>query len=178
MAIFWQFLPSNVPMILYNIRYWYFFLSQGNQYTKYFAYPKIWRPKTLPAEVCIFGHFGQFLPTAVHPADCQFNSRGKWWIHVSSIVTYLHKNSFSLYWNSCKQHSDLSTHCYFELTVSKHCTHCEHSFLIDKCSCKMVNILFFDIFNSSDISCNFNLRLTKTSLWSSFVFSRTTGKFG
>ena len=36
--------------------------------------------------------------------------------------------------------SELSTCCCFGLTVSKRSTHFEHSFLIDKCSCKMVNM--------------------------------------
>ena len=54
--------------------------------------------KTLPADVCIFGHFRRLSPAAVHSADCQFDSRVKWWIHVSSIVTYLCKNSFVLRW--------------------------------------------------------------------------------
>ena len=31
--------------MLYNIRYWWFFLSQGNRWTKYFVHPKILRPK-------------------------------------------------------------------------------------------------------------------------------------
>ena len=31
--------------MLYNIRYWWFFLSQGNQWTKYLAHPKIQRSK-------------------------------------------------------------------------------------------------------------------------------------
>ena len=26
--------------------------------------------KTSPVHVCIFGHFGQFSPVAVHSADC------------------------------------------------------------------------------------------------------------
>ena len=51
-------------------------------------------PKTLPADVCVFGHLGRLSPAAVHSADCQFDSRVKRWIHVSSIVTYLRKNSF------------------------------------------------------------------------------------
>ena len=50
--------------------------------------------KTLPADVCIFGHFGWLSPAAVYSADCRFDSGVKWWIHVSSIVTYLHKNFF------------------------------------------------------------------------------------
>ena len=134
--------------------------------------------KTLPADVCVFGCFGQFWSAAVHSADCRFDSRVKWWILLSSIITYLHKNSFLLCWSSCKQCSESSTSCCFWLTVSKRGTLFEHSFLIDKCSCKMVNTLPSDIFNSSAISHNFNLRLAKTNLWSSLVFSGTTAKFG
>ena len=47
--------------------------------------------------------------------------------------------------------------------------HFEHNFLIDKSSCKKVNTLPSDIFNSSAISCNFNLRCAKTNLWSAFL---------
>ena len=50
--------------------------------------------KILLADVCIFDHFGQLSPAAVHSADCWFDSGVKWWIHVSSIVTYLCKNPF------------------------------------------------------------------------------------
>ena len=45
LVIFWRFLPSNAPIMLYNICYWCFFLSQGNLWTKYLVHPKIWRPK-------------------------------------------------------------------------------------------------------------------------------------
>ena len=31
--------------MLYNIHYWWFFLSQGNQWTKYLVHSKIWRSK-------------------------------------------------------------------------------------------------------------------------------------
>ena len=44
-AFFWKFLPSNTPIMLFNIHYWWFSLSQGNRWTKYLAHPKIWRPK-------------------------------------------------------------------------------------------------------------------------------------
>ena len=131
--------------------------------------------KTLPA-VCVFGCFERFSPAAVHSADCQFDSRVKWWIHILSIFTYLHKNCFLLRWNSCKQHSESSMRCFWS-TVSKHGIHFEHSFRIDKCSCKTVNTLPSDIFNSSDISCNFNLRSAKTNLWSFLVFSGTAIEF-
>ena len=128
--------------------------------------------------VCVFGHFGWLSPAAVHTADCQFDSRGKWWIHVSSIVTYLCKNFFLLHWNSCKQRSEsLTCHCFWS-TVSKRGTHFEHSFLIDNCSCKMGNTLPSDIFNSSAISCNFNLWSAKMSLWRFLVFSGITAEFG
>ena len=76
------------------------------------------------------------------------------------------------------KHSESSTHSCFWSTVSKRSIHFEHSFLIDKFSCKMVNTLPSDIFNYTVISRNFNLRSAKTSLWSFLVFSRTTGKFG
>ena len=41
----WQFLPLNAPIMLDNICYWRFFLSQSNRCTKYLAHPKIRRPK-------------------------------------------------------------------------------------------------------------------------------------
>ena len=50
--------------------------------------------KALPTDVCIFGGFGWLSPAAIHSVDCLFGSGVKWWIHVSSIVSYLHKNSF------------------------------------------------------------------------------------
>ena len=50
--------------------------------------------KTLPTDVCIFGHFGRLSPAAIHSAYCQFDSRAKWWIHVSSNVSYLCKIPF------------------------------------------------------------------------------------
>ena len=120
------------------------------------------------ADVCIIGCFGRLSPAAVLSADCRFDSRGKWWIYVSSIIIYLCKNSFLLHGNSCKQCSESSARCCFWLTVSKYDTHFKHSFLIDKCSCKMVNTLPSGIFNSSAISCNFNLWSAKMSLWSVF----------
>ena len=80
------------------------------------------------------------------------------------------KNSFLLCWNSCKQRSESSTRCCFWSTVSKRGTHFEHNFLIDKYSCKIVSTLSSDIFNSSAISRNFNLRSAKTSLWIFWYF--------
>ena len=47
--------------------------------------------KTLPTDVCVFGHLGRLSHAAVHSADCQFNSGVKRWIHVSSIVILTQK---------------------------------------------------------------------------------------
>ena len=132
---------------------------------------------TLPADVCVFGRFGQLSPASLHSVDCRFDTGVKRWIHVSSIVIYLRKNFFLLRWNSCKQRSDSTTRCCFWSTVNKRATQFEHSFLIDKCSCKMVTTLPSDTFNFSAISCNFNLRSARTSLWSFLVYSWTSVEF-
>ena len=134
--------------------------------------------KILPADVCVFGYFERLSFATVHSPVSQFDSRVKWWIHVSAIVTYSWKK-FLLSWNSCKQCSESLTRC-FLLTVSKRCTYFEYSFLIDK----MANILLSDIFNSSAISRNFKLWSAKMSLrsflgvfwdncriWATWVFS-------
>ena len=44
-GVFCQFLSSNASIMRYYIRYWWVFLSQGNQWRKYLAYSKIRRPK-------------------------------------------------------------------------------------------------------------------------------------
>ena len=100
--------------------------------------------KTLLADVCVFDYFGWLSPAAVHTADCQFDSRVKWWIHVSSIVTYSCKNSF----------------CCIE-TVANNALNRQHVVVFDRCSCKMVNTLPSDIFNSSAISTTSNYDQSK-----------------
>ena len=131
--------------------------------------------KNLPVDVCIFGRFGWLSPAAVHSADCQFDSRVKWWIYASLIVIYLCKN-FLLHWNCCKKNALNHWYLVFDW-LSQYCTDFEHGFFIDKCSYKIVNTLPSDIINFSTISSNFSLRLAKTSL-EFFMFSRTTAKFG
>ena len=44
-AVLLWFLPSNAPIMRYNICYWWFFISKGNRWTKYLAHPKIRKPK-------------------------------------------------------------------------------------------------------------------------------------
>ena len=125
--------------------------------------------KTLPADVCIFDRFGQLSPAAVHSADWWFDTGVKWWIHVSSIVTYLCKNSFMLHWNQLQT-------MFWIVDVLL--------FLIDDeqirqplwiplshwqmFHTKIMNTLPSNIFNSSAISCNFNLRSAKMSLCNFF----------
>ena len=123
--------------------------------------------KSFPVDVCVFGHFGWLSPAAVHSANCRFDSGVKWWIYVSSIVTYLRKKSF---FGALKQlqimHSIVDALLFFM------------NFPIDKCSCKMLITQPSDILSSSAISRNFNLRSVKTSSWSFLVFSGTTAEFG
>ena len=125
--------------------------------------------KTMSTDIFIFGCFGWLSPSAVHSADCRFGSRMKRWIHVSSIVTHLRKNSFLSRWNCCKQRCESSISCFWS-TVRKHIT---HSFL---CSCKMVNTLASGIFNSSAIPRNFNLQSAKTNLWRYFGVFRDNSR--
>ena len=137
--------------------------------------------ETLPADVCVFGHFGRFLLATAYSADCHWAFEVKWWIHVSSIVTYLRKNFLlhwnwckqhwnwcKQHWNWCKQHSESSMYCFWS-TGNKRSNHYEDSSLIDKCSCKIVNTSSSDIFTSSATSRNFNLWSAKTSF---LYFSR------
>ena len=133
--------------------------------------------ENLPADDYVIGRFGQLSPATVHSADWRFDTRVKWWMHVSFIVAYLRQNSFLLGWNICKQCSESSTLCCFWSTVKKHGTHFERNFLIDKCSWKIVNVLPSDICKPSAISRNFNLGLTKTGLLWFLVFFGITAEF-
>ena len=138
-----RFLPSNSPIMLYNIRIWCFFLSQGNWWTKYLMHPKIRRPKhclLMFASSVTLNGFHLQLSTQLTADLTPEWSGGSMFHPLSHIYT---KTLFLLCWNSCKQCSELSMHCCFWLTVSKRSTHFEHSFLIDKYSCKMVNTLAF-----------------------------------
>lgn len=74
---------------------------------------------------------------------------------------------FLLCWNNSKQRSELSTLCCFWFTVSKCSRHFENSFPKDKCSFKIGTTLPTDIHTVLAISCNFILRTTKASLWTS-----------
>ena len=133
--------------------------------------------KTLPADACIFGWFGRLSSAAIHSADCQF------WLWSEVVDPYfIHCHIFiqKILFVVLKQ---LETTLWIidVLLILIDCEqtlhHFEYSFLIDKYSCKMVNTLPSDIFQSSAILCNFNLWLTKTSCIIFCVF-RITSKFG
>ena len=162
-AIFCWFLPSNAPIMIYNIRYWWFFISQSNQWIKYLAHPKIQRLKPcllMFASLVTLDSFHQLLSTQLTANLTLKWSGGSMFHPLSHIYTPFCCNE-----TIANKHSKSSMCCCFWSTMSKHSTYFEHSFLIDKCLCKMVNTLPSDIFNSSAISCNFNLQLAKMSLW-------------
>ena len=164
MAVFWRFLQLNAIIMLHNIRYWWFFLSPGNRWTKYLAHPKIRGPKPwllMFASLVALDSFHLLLSTQL-TADLIPGWSGRSMFYPLSHIYA--KTPFLLRWNSCKQRSVSSTRCCFWSTVSKLGTH----FFIDKCSCKTMNTLPSDIFNSSAILHNFNWRSAKTSLWSFF----------
>ena len=79
------------------------------------------------------------------------------------MVVYRRKKFGLFRRNNSKQRSESTTRRFWS-TVSKRGTHFDNSFLIDKCSCEIAYTLPYDIFKVSAISCNFNLRVSKT-IW-------------
>ena len=116
--------------MLYNIRYWWSFLSQGSQWTKYLVHPKIRRPKPclqmLASLVDLVG-FHKLLSTQRQPILLQSGVVYPCFIHCHIFTQKL----FFLHWNSCKQRSESSTCSCFWSTVSKRCTHIQHGFTIE-----------------------------------------------
>ena len=172
-TIFWWFFPSYTPVMLYNICYGCFFLSPSNRWTKYLA-----KAKTLPVDICVFGRFEWLSPAAVHSADCRFDSRGERWIHVLSIITCLRKKVLFVWLKQLQTTLWIVDALLFLIDSEQRGNHFEHRYLIDKCSCKMVNTQPSGIFSSSAISCNFNLRSAKTSFGDFWCFPRTQRDLG
>ena len=79
--------------------------------------------KTLPADVCIFGHFGRLSPAADHSTDCRF---------VVEDLSFIHSHIFTqkLFFVELKQLQKSSTHCCFWSTVNKRGIRFDHSFLL------------------------------------------------
>ena len=160
--------------MLYNICYWWFFLSRGNRWTKYLANPKIRKPKScllMFASLVALDCFHLLLSTQLI-ADLTPEWSGGPMFHP---LSHIYAKTLFLMLKQLQTMLWIVDALLF-LIVSKRGTHFEHFFLIDKCSCKMVNTLGSDIFNSYVISHNFNLRSAKMSLWSFLVFSMTTAE--
>ena len=155
--------------MLYNIRYWWFFLSQGNQWTKYLMHPKIQRPKPcllMFVSLVTLDGFYLLLSTQLS-ANMAPEWSGRSMFHPLSHIYA--KTPF------CCIETIVNNALNFWLTEQT--WHPLWTQIHDKCSCKMVNTQPSDIFNSF-ISCNLNLQSAKMSLWSFLVFSRTTTEFG
>ena len=143
--------------MLYNICYWWFFLSQRNRWTKYLAYPKTRKPKPcllMFASLVALDGFHLMLSTQM-TTDLTQKGRGRSMFH---LFSHIYAKLLFAALNNCKQRSESSMSYCFWSTVSKRGIHFEIIFLICKCSCKMVNTLSSDIFDSSAILHNFNLR--------------------
>ena len=176
-AILGQFLPSKALKMLYNIRYWWFFLSQSNWWIKYFAHPKIWRPKPgllMFVSLVVLDGFHQLLFTKL-TADLSLEWSGGSMFHpLSHVYT---KTPFC--WVEIIANNALNCwHVVFDWRSVNTAPTLNTAFSLTNVHVKMVNTLPSDIFNSSTISCNFNLPSAKMSLWSFLVFSRTTVEFG
>ena len=174
-SFFWRFLPSNEPIMLYNICYWWFFFFKVIDEHNTLCIQNT-EAKSLPADICIFSCFGGLSPATVHSTDCRFDSRVKRWIPVLIIVTYLHKNFF-LHWNKCKQ-SSKSLMCCFWSTVSKHAPTLNTAFSLINVHAKWW-IHCFLISSTPLLS-----HVTSISDWPKWVcgvflvFSGTTARFG
>ena len=131
--------------------------------------------KTLPADVCVFGRFGQLSLAAVHSADCWFDSGVKWWIHISSIATYLCKNPFFVVLKLLQTMLRIVNALLFLIncgqTLHPLWTQLSHWQMF------MQNGEYAAFWYLQVFSRNFNLQLAKTILWSFLVFSETTAEF-
>ena len=124
--------------------------------------------------VCIVGH-GHGYTTVV--IDEQNTLR--WCLHLWPLGTAF-TYCCPLNWLPIWLRSEVVEPCFIPCEQTQHPLWTQ--LFIDKCSCNMLKTLPSDIFNSSDISRYFNLRLAKSGEWSFFfffflVFSGTTVEF-
>ena len=127
-VVFRRFLPSNVPIMLNYIHYCWFFLSQGNRWTKYLVHTKIRKPK-----LCLLMFASLVALDGSHrllSAQLTADLTPKWscgsMLHPLSHIYAKKLLYFS--WNSGKQHSESSTLCCLWSTVTKRGISFEHSF--------------------------------------------------
>ena len=133
------------------------------------------KAKTLSSDVCVFGHFEWLSPAGVHSADCRFDSEVKWWIHVSSIVRYVHKTPFRCVETVVNNALNRWLVVVFDRLWANTAPTVTTAF-------SLTNV--HDIFYSSAISRNFNSRSAKTNfveffgvfrdncrIWATWAFS-------
>ena len=117
---FWQFIASNASIMLLNICYWWFFLSQGNWWTKYLAHPK-----TLSADVCVFDHFERLSPAA---ADLTLELSSRSMFHP---LSHIYAKTVFCCIETVVNNALNRQHVVVLSTVSNHTTHFEHSFYLE-----------------------------------------------
>ena len=109
---------------------------QGNQWTKYIAHPKIQRPNPCLLMFASVDGFHLLLSTQLTDDLTLEWSRESMFHPLSHIYAKTPFCCIKTIANNTLNH----WHIVFDW-LSKHDTYFQHSFLIDKCSCKMVNTL-------------------------------------
>ena len=169
-SVFVRFLSSDTTITLYNIRYWWFSLPEGNRWTKYFAYLKIQRPKPcllIFASLIALDGFHLLLSIQL-TADLTLKWSGESIFHPLSHIYA--KSPFCCVETIANNALNRRRVVAFDRLWANaaQLSHCH----------TMVNTLPSDIFTFSAIPRNFNLRSAKMNLWSILVFSGTTAEFG
>ena len=99
--------------MLYNIRYWWFFISHGNRWTKYLVHPKIQRPKP-----CLLFFFFWLLWMAF-TCCCPLNWLSIWLQREMVDPCFIHCQNFTL-----------KLLCYVE-TVANNTLNCRHHVVLE-----------------------------------------------
>ena len=167
---FWCFVPLNAPVRLYNIRYWCFFLSQCNRWKNTLRIPKYGSQNLVCWCLCLWSLWAAFI-----------SGYSLSWLLIwlrSEVVDlcfiYCHiltQTILLLRLNSCKQLSKSLRRCCFWSAMSKRGTFFELGFLIDRCSCKIVNTMPFNIFTPL---LSHTTSIYDRPWWSFLFFSSTT----
>ena len=139
--------------MLYNIRYWWFFLSQGNWWTKYLEHPKIRKLKP-----CLLMFYLWLLWTAF--TGC---------CPLSRQPVYA-KTTFCCIETVANMALNRQCVVVFDRLWANVAPTMNTAFTLTNVSAKWWIHLPSDIFNISAILCFFNLQSAKTSLWSFLVF--------
>ena len=162
MVVFWQFLPSNAPIMQHNIHYWWFFLSHGNRWTKYLANPKIRRLCLLMfASLVALDNFHMLLSTQLI-YDLTPEWRGGSIFH--PLLPIYVKTPFYCIETVANNSLNSRYLVVFDRLWANVSPTLNTAFSLTNVNAKW----WITAFNSSAISRNFNLRSAKTSLWNFF----------